>query len=88
MVALTSASFIITIFMVEVFTLGAILGSMKENGEQTNCMVKGFLVGLMGENILESITKIKRKVLENLFFKMEEDIVENGLTVNKLVKVH
>ena len=88
MEALTSASFIITIFMVEVFTLGVILGSMKENGEQTKCMVKGFLVGLMGENILESITKIKRKVLENLFFKMVEDIVENGLTVNKLVKVH
>ncbi len=88
MEALTSASFTIIIFMVEVYTLGVILGSMKENGEQTKCMVKEFLVGLMEGNISESIMKIKRKGLENLYFKMEEDIVGNGLMVNKLVKVH
>ena len=74
--------------MAEEYTLGVILGSTKENGEQTKCMVKEFLVGLMEENILESIMKIKRKGLENLFFKMVEDIVGNGLMENKQEKEH
>ena len=74
--------------MVVEYTPGVIQGSMKENGEQTKCMAKGFLVGLTEENILENTMKIKRKDLENLFFKTDEDIVENGLTVNKLEKVH
>ena len=39
--------------MVVEYTPGVIQGSMKENGEQTKCMAKGFLVGLTEENITE-----------------------------------
>jgi hypothetical protein len=88
MEVLTLENFIVTIYTEWDYTLGKMVGNMKENGEQTKCMVKEFLVGLMEGNISESIMKIKRKGLENLYFKMEEDIVGNGLMVNKLVKVH
>ena len=88
MVALTQANFIIIISMEEEYTLGVIPENTKENGEQIKCMVKGFLVGLMEGNILESIMKIKKKVLANLFFKMVEDIVGNGLMENKQAKGH
>ena len=52
--------------------------NMKVNGKQIKCTVKEHSHGLMEENILENIQKIKRKVLENSSGQMEGVIEVNG----------
>ena len=47
----TLASFIITIYMAKVFTLGKMVANMKANGEQIECMEKVLSHGLMEGNL-------------------------------------
>jgi hypothetical protein len=50
-------------------------------------MAKEYLFGLMAENMRESMSMIKRKVLENLPSKRIEFIRGNGKMENNMVKV-
>lgn len=50
-------------------------------------MAKEYLFGLMAENMRESMSMIKRKVLENLPSKRIEFIRGNGKMANSMVKV-
>ena len=68
----------IIIFTEKVYTPGLMAESMKENGEQTKCMVKVPLVGLMDENTLDNTQKIKREDMENLFGQTGDVTEENG----------
>ena len=58
--------------------LGPITENMKENGKLTKCTEKAHSLGLMAENILENIVKIKRKVTVNSFGQMEDATEVNG----------
>jgi hypothetical protein len=71
-------NFTIIIFMVKVCILGSITVSMKESGEQTKCMEKELLVGLMEENTSDNMPKIKKEVMENLYGQIDAATEVNG----------
>lgn len=84
----TLGSFTITISMGRVFTLGKMVGNMKVNGEQTECMAKVHSHGLMEGSLLVNMLMTKRKDMESLFGLMEGVIGENGLMESNMVKEH
>ena len=51
---------------------------MMGNIKMIKCMEKVHSLGLMAENILENIVKIKRKVTVNSFGQMEDATEVNG----------
>jgi len=86
MEVLTLENFIVTIYTEWDYTLGKMVGNMKENGEQTKCMVMEHLSGQMVVDMLVSILKIRNKVTENSFGQMGDVIGENGKMENNTVK--
>ena len=82
----TLASFIITIYMAKVFTLGKTVANMKANGEQIECMEKVLSHGLMEGSLLGNMLMTKRKDMESLFGLMEGVIVENGSMESNMEK--
>jgi hypothetical protein len=74
--------------MARVFTLGLIPENTQVNGARIKCMEMVPLTGLMGEGMLETTVKIRKKAMENLFGPMEEVTEENGSMGNSTEKVH
>jgi hypothetical protein len=86
MVVLTLENFTVTIYMEWGYTLGKMVENMKENGEQTKCMVTEHLNGQMVVDMLVSILKIRNKDTENSFGQMGDVTEENGKMENNMVK--
>lgn len=59
---------------------------MKVNGRIIKCMGKEPSLGLMVENMLVSILKIKNKVMESSFGLMEDLTKETGIMVSNMEK--
>ena len=59
---------------IDSFLLGLMVGNLMENGFIIKFMEKEFLLGLMGNIIMESIIWIKRKDLVNLCERMEQSM--------------
>ena len=74
--------------MEKVFTLGLITEYMKVNGDQIKCTERVHLHGLMEENMLENMLKIRKEGMENSYGQMEDVIAVNGLMENNMVKGH
>lgn len=80
------ANFIITIYMVKVFTLGQIIVNMKVNGVLTKCMVKVLLPGLTTEDILENMQMIKKEATVSSYGQMVDVTEVNGSMENSMEK--
>lgn len=59
---------------------------MKVNGRIIKCMEVVFSLGLMEEGTMESTMMTKSKVMEYLHGLMAENMMDNGSTVNNMVK--
>lgn len=71
-------NFITTIFMERAYIPGLMEGNMKASGEQTKCMEKELLFGLMVENISGNTPKIKSVVTANSSGQIVVVTEENG----------
>jgi len=49
-------------------------------------MVKGYLVGQMAGNMMESMFRIEGKVMDCLYGKMEGNMMDNGSIASSMVK--
>lgn len=67
-----------TILTEEELTTGLIKDSILESGKIIRCMAQVFSLGMMVENIMESILMTKKKVKVSLNGPMERNTRENG----------